>query len=267
MPVSLPDLLADLRAETDVLTALLTVATPANWEAPTPAEGWAVRDQVSHLAYFDEAAVQAATEPDRFRESAAELLALGAAFPDRIAERYRHLTPAELSAWLATARQNLLDTFTGLDPKARVPWYGPDMSAVSSITARLMETWAHGQDIADTLGVVRRPTHRLRHIAELGIRTFGFAFALNGLEVPNAPVRVELAAPDGGVWTWGPDDAADRVTGSALDFCLAVTQRRHRDDTDLVISGPVASEWMSIAQAFAGAPGPGRQPAGKEVAR
>ncbi len=67
-------------------------------------------------------------------------------------------------------------------------------------------------------------------------------------------------APGGGTWTWGPDGARDMVTGPALDFCLAVTQRRHVDDTTLRITGPVAAEWMGIAQAFAGPPGPGRAP-------
>jgi uncharacterized protein (TIGR03084 family) len=134
------------------------------------------------------------------------------------------------------------------------------MSAASSVTARLMETWAHGQDIADALGARREPTARLRHVAHLGVAAFGFSFRLNGREAPAAPVRVELAAPGGGTWAWGPGGAPDTVTGPALDFCLAVTQRRHVDDTALRITGPVAAEWMGIAQAFAGPPGPGRPP-------
>jgi uncharacterized protein (TIGR03084 family) len=136
------------------------------------------------------------------------------------------------------------------------------MSVASSVTARLMETWAHGQDVFDALGETRRPTSRLRHIAHLGVNTFGFAYQLNGREVPTAAVRVELTAPDGSRWDWGPQDAQNRVVGSAVEFCLVVTQRRHRSDTGLEISGQVAQEWMSIAQAFAGAPSSGRQPEG-----
>ncbi len=123
-----------------------------------------------------------------------------------------------------------------------------------------METWAHGQDVADALGVPREPTGRLRHIAHLGVRTFGFCFRLHGRPVPDPPVRVELTAPDGTTWAWGPAGARDRVTGPALDFCLVVTQRRHLTDTALEVHGPVATEWISIAQAFAGAPGGGRTP-------
>ncbi|GAB2965426.1 TIGR03084 family metal-binding protein [Amycolatopsis acidiphila] len=263
MPVSMPGLVADLLAETRVLDDLLSTLDDAGWSRPTPAEGWAIRDQVSHLAYFDEAALLAATAPDRFRREAAELTALGPGFPDEVAARHRELPGDGLLGWFRRARRGFAEVFETLEPKARLPWYGPDMSAASSVTARIMETWAHGQDVADALGVRREPTGRLRHIAHLGVGTFGFAFSLHGRAVPAAPVRVELRAPDGSTWAWGPPEAADRVSGPALDFCLAVTQRRHADDIALRVEGPVATEWMSIAQAFAGAPGPGRKPAGE----
>jgi uncharacterized protein (TIGR03084 family) len=260
MAVDMRVLLADLLAETRVVESLVAGLDDDAWDLPTPARGWAIRDQISHLAYFDEAATLAATDPDAFRAAAAELMAVGAGFPDEVAARYRTLPPADLLAWFGQARGDLTTVFTDLDPKARLPWYGPDMSAASSVTARLMETWAHGQDVADTVGVQREPTVRLRHVAHLGVSTFGFAYLLNGRTVPDTPVRVELTAPDGDVWTWGPVDAEDTVRGAALDFCLAVTQRRHLSDTALQVSGPVATEWMAIAQAFAGAPGPGREP-------
>ncbi|PXY17446.1 TIGR03084 family metal-binding protein [Prauserella muralis] len=265
MVVAFAELLADLRAETRVVEDMLTGLSHAAWDAPTPAAGWAIRDQVSHLAYFDEAATRAAVDPDRFRAVEAKQVSRNPAFADEVAQRHRGLPPAELSTWFRDARRRLVDTASGLDPKLRVPWYGPEMSLASSITARLMETWAHGQDIADTLGVERAPTVRLRHVAHLGVRTFGFVFGLHGRPVAADPVRVELTGPDGATWTWGPPRARDTVSGPALDFCLVVTQRRHVADTALEISGPVAAEWMSIAQAFAGLPGPGRAPG--ELAR
>jgi uncharacterized protein (TIGR03084 family) len=256
----LPGLLDDLLAETEVLTAMLRPLDDAGWNLPTPSPGWAIRDQVSHLAYFDDAAAVAAADPDRFRAEAAALPGTGASFPDQIASRYRQLPVAELRDWLQGARAGYVRVLRGLDGRTRLPWYGPDMSAASSATARLMETWAHGQDVADALGVQRPATGRLRHIAHLGVATLGFSFRLHSRPVPAEPVRVELAGPDGETWTWGPAGARESVTGTSLDFCLAVTQRRHLDDTALRIAGPVAGEWMSIAQAFAGAPGPGRAP-------
>ena len=260
MAVDMRGLLADLTAETRVLEDMLVPLDEAGWDRPTPAPRWAIRDQVSHLAYFDEAAVAAATDPARFRADAADLMTQGAGFPDEIARRYRRMPPAELLGWFRAARTRFVSVFTSLDAKARLPWYGPDMSAASSVTARLMETWAHGQDIADALGVRRQPAARLRHISHLGVSTFGFAFALNRRPVPRQRVRVELTAPDGSVWAWGPEDAPDLVAGTALDFCLVVTQRRNIADTALRVTGPLATEWMGIAQAFAGAPGPGRPP-------
>jgi uncharacterized protein (TIGR03084 family) len=134
------------------------------------------------------------------------------------------------------------------------------MSAASSLTARLMETWAHTQDIADALGLTREPTSRLRHVAHIGVGARPFSYAAHGQTPPQEPVRVELTAPDGTLWTWGPPDAGNRVTGPALDFCLLVTQRRHRDDLALAVNGEAAQHWMAIAQAFAGLPGPGRRP-------
>ena len=258
MAADLVPLIADLAAETAVLDALLADLSPAQWRLATPAVGWTIADQVSHLAFFDQTALLAAADPDRFRREAAELVAGGLDLPDRVAALHHNRAGADLLAWFRAARRALLAGFAGIDPGTRLPWYGPDMGPASSLTARLMETWAHGQDIADTLGVQRVPTARLEHIAFLGVRTMNFAFILHGQAAPVAPIRVELTAPDGGTWAWGPADAEDRVSGDALDFCLLVTQRRHRDDLALRAVGDTATEWIRIAQAFAGAPGPGR---------
>src|SRR5580704_1131090 len=258
MPVDMAALAADLAAETAVTRALVAGLDEAGWRTPTPAVGWDIADQISHLAYFDEVAVRAAVHPDEFR---AELpAALDGVHPDTIAARYRDRSGDQLLAWFEDARSILLDTFATIDPRKWLPWFGPDMSAASSLTARLMETWAHTQDIADALGVTREPTARLRHVAHIGIGARAFSYAACGQVMPGTSVRVELTAPDGTAWTWGPADAQDRVSGTALDFCLLVTQRRHRDDLVLAVDGPAARQWMAIAQAFAGPPGPGRRP-------
>jgi uncharacterized protein (TIGR03084 family) len=264
MPVDMAALAADLAAESAVTRALVAGLEEAGWRAPTPAAGWDIADQISHLAYFDEVAVQSAVRPDEFR---AALTAARDHFdPDLIAARYRDRAGVELLAWFDTARAELLGTFATMDPQQRLPWFGPAMSAASSLTARLMETWAHTQDIADALGVTREPTSRLRHVAHIGIGARAFSYAARGQVMPGTPVRVELTAPDGTAWTWGPADAPDRVSGTALDFCLLVTQRRRRDDLALAVAGPAAQQWMAIAQAFAGPPGPGRPPIQKAKA-
>ncbi|NUO99283.1 MAG: TIGR03084 family protein [Nonomuraea sp.] len=249
------ELLADLRAETDALEALLTPLTPDRWETPTPAEGWAVRDQVSHLAWFDDAAALAVADPAAF-----QALIARAGSVDDLAAESRAMPPPELHAWFRTARARSYEVFATLDARARVPWFGPAMSGASFVTARLMETWAHGQDVADGLGVAREPSDRLRHVALLGHRARPFSFAARGLPVPAEPVRVELVTPGGDPWTAGAPDAAAVVRGPMLDFCLVVTQRVHLADTALELTGTAAREWMEIAQAFAGPPGKGRTP-------
>jgi uncharacterized protein (TIGR03084 family) len=250
----------DLAAETSVLRDILVGLEEADWRRATPAEGWTIADQVSHLAYFDETATMSAVAPEEFQAELKKLDEQGGLSTEAVAERYRDLSGEQLLAWFDEARQKLIDEFRQLEPGLRVPWYGPAMSAASSLTARIMETWAHGQDIADTVGVRREPTARLRHVAHIGVGARAFSYAINERETPQVPVRVELVAPDGSTWAWGPEDAPDRIAGPALDFALAITQRRHRDDLRLEITGQNAGEWMEIGQAYAGDPGTGRKP-------
>jgi uncharacterized protein (TIGR03084 family) len=253
-------LVDDLLAESGELRRVLEPRPDSDWARPTPAAGWTVVDQVTHLAYFDDVTRISITDPEQFQADAEQLTAGGQDFPDRIAAQFHDTPPRELLPWFDRSRAQLTQAFREVDPAARFPWFGPAMKAASSVSARLMETWAHGQDILDTFGIARVPTGRLRHVADIGIRAQRYSYAVNGLDLPAEPIRVELAAPDGQAWTWGPAEARDRVTGDALDFCLVVTQRRHQDDTRLQVRGPAATEWIGIAQAFAGPAGPGREP-------
>jgi uncharacterized protein (TIGR03084 family) len=249
---------ADLVAEHDALDAIVAGLTEAQWDTPTPAPGWTVRDQVSHLWFFDQRALMALTDPDAFAADTKALMAAGGT--EASVQPGRAISGAAmLSCWRAD-RAELLAAARTVDPSSRVPWYGPAMGARSFITARLMETWAHGQDVVDALGAHREPTARLRHVAHIGVRARPFSYATNGRDVPAGEVYVELHAPEGDTLTWGPSDSPDRVSGPLLDFCLVVTQRRHHSDTALAVAGPLAIEWIDIAQAFAGAPGAGRQP-------
>lgn len=267
MALDYPALLGQLRIESDGLIALLRRLGAEDFGRATPAAGWAIRDQVSHLAYFDESAVSAIRTPDRFRADAAEMIAGGMDFPDRIAVKYRSVPAAGLLDWFLQARRDLFATLDATEPRTRVPWFGPDMSVASLATARLMETWAHGQDVYDALELPHPASPGLRSIAHLGVSTFAFVHTLNGLEAPAEPVRVELIDPiTQGRWAWGPASAENVVVGPAEDFVLAVTQRRHIADTTLTVTGKVAATWMGIAQAFAGAPSSGRDRASTTAA-
>ncbi|EST39412.1 hypothetical protein N566_02110 [Streptomycetaceae bacterium MP113-05] len=269
-------MLDDLRVEGEELDRLVAGASDEAWSAVTPAPGWSVAHQIAHLAWTDRRALLAVQDEAAFQRETEEALAAlppvaaldprtpGWSFVDEgAAQGAAEPTPVLLSRWRA-GRVELARSLAALPREHRIAWYGPSMGAAGMATARLMETWAHGEDVAAALGVRRGPTARLRHVAWLGVRTRDFAYAVRGLDPPGEPFRVELAfaEPGGGdvVRSYGPEGAAQRVTGPARDFCLLVTQRVHRDDTALRAEGPDAEAWLDLAQAFAGPPGNGRAP-------
>ena len=252
--------LADLTAEYDELDAVVATLPESEWARATPSAGWTIAHQIAHLAWTDDVAALAVTDPAEFQREIQNALSDVGGFVDRAAAERATQPPAELLASWRSGRVALVTALAAVPDGTKLAWFGPPMSAASMATARLMETWAHGQDVADALGVTRTPTARLRHVAHIGARTRDFAYLLNDRPVPAEQFRVELSAPDGELWTWGPAAAAQRVTGPALDFCWLVTQRRHRSDLALRAEGAEADESLDIAQAFAGPPGTGREP-------
>lgn len=258
----MPDLdriLADLSAEHRDLDVMVAGLDDAAWEMETPADGWNIRDQIGHLAFFDEQATLALRDRESFAAALAEIATDVGAYMDRSVQKGRALGNDGVLEWWRTARAGMLDAGRSADPNDRIPWYGPPMSPASFFSARMMETWAHAQDVADTRGIPRAVESRIRNIAHLCVLSRRHSYAINGVGAPEREVRVELAGTDGQTWTWG-EAVPDRVAGPVEDFCLVVTQRRHPDDTDLAIVGDEAERWMSVAQAFAGPPGAGRKP-------
>jgi len=248
----------DLRDESNALDALVAELPTEAWSQATPAPGWTIAHQIAHLLWTDRVSLTSITDEPAFGAILTSASANPLGFVDEAAEQLALTPPAELLADWRTTREQLHTALRGVADGRKLLWFGPPMSAPSMATARLMETWAHGLDVADALGADVKATDRLRSIAHLGVRTRDFAFSVHGLTPPAEPFRVELTGADGDVWTWGPEDAAQRVTGSALDFCFLVTQRRARTELDVLASGPDAERWLGIAQAFAGPPGAGR---------
>lgn len=267
--------LADLTAEGDELRAAVAgLADRAEgpdgvgqgWNAPTPAEGWSVATTIAHLLWTDEVAVLAAAAHTPEGKEAWDAVVLQAiddptGFVDKAASEISGShTPAEILARWDAGRAALAGALRSVPEGQKMPWFGPPMSPTSMATARFMETWAHALDVYDAVGERPAVTDRIKHVAHLGVRTRGYSFVNNGLEAPAEEFRVALSAPSGEVWTWGPEEATQAVTGSAYDFCQLVTQRVHRDDTDLSAVGADAEKWLTIAQAFAGPAGGGRNP-------
>jgi uncharacterized protein (TIGR03084 family) len=254
--------LQDLIDEQDTLDAVAAPLSAEQWARETSSPRWSVGDQIGHLTYFDGTAALAITDPEAFAAHRRELLRSisdGAA-DDATLSSSRAMSPPDLLAAWRRNRETLAASASKLAEDGRVEWYGPSMSAKSFLTARLMETWAHGQDVVDAVGATRAPSDRLRHIAQLGVITRRWSYANRGLPVPDGEVRVELTGPSGDPWIWEPERAAGSIAGPAEDFCLVVTQRRHVDDTALAVHGDAARDWMLNAQAFAGPPTDGPPP-------
>ncbi|WP_275294262.1 maleylpyruvate isomerase family mycothiol-dependent enzyme [Amycolatopsis sp. La24] len=233
--------LPDLLAEGDDLDAV--VSAEPDWSRPTPAEGWTIAHQIAHLAAADANVVLAIRTPEKFAavlgENADAVAAEGAARPR-----------AELLDHWRAGRAEVAAALGEIPLDQAFPWYGSQSTSTLAVALRLMETWAHGQDIFDTVRVEHRPTDRLKHIAALGVAGRGLSFYAAQLPLPTEPIRVELTSPEGVLWGWGPDDAAQRIRGSARDFCLRITQRRGLDETGLAAIGKDAKAWLENARVF-----------------
>lgn len=242
----------DLDAETAALRAIVAPLTEEQWRLPTPAAGWDTRETVIHLGTTDYAASLAVLDTEGFDRLKLQM-ASGDLDLHTIGDvNLTDMSGAEVWEWFEGERSRMTAAFRAVGPKDRIPWFGPDMSALSFATARLMETWSHSHDVADTFGTEYPRSDRLRHVAHIGVTTRGWSYVNRGQAVPEGTVRVELTSPGGDVWTWGPDDADGKISGDAYEFCLLVTQRRHHSEVILDVEGELAEEWVEIAQAFAG---------------
>jgi uncharacterized protein (TIGR03084 family) len=242
-------LLDDLEAEQRELHDVVAALTPDEWLAPTPAWGWDVRDTIAHLADTDELAIGTATGGDHALNNVAARAASGEDVTYRGVLRGRRIPGAEVGAWWERTSAAIRAMLGAIPADARLPW-GIGMRTPSLVTARMMETWAHGLDVRSALGIESSDSDRLAHVAWLATRALPYAFSVAGRAMPEAPLRVELLLTSGATWTYGPEDAADRITGRAGDYCRVFVQRRSRADTTLEIEGDAAEAAISVARAY-----------------
>jgi uncharacterized protein (TIGR03084 family) len=246
----------DFKDECDALHAILEPLDEAAFDVPTQFKGWTINHVLQHLHHFNIMADLSLTDPDRFAVEFEKIFELrrdmsSVEASDRLLQGIKGR--ALLDAWRSYYTE-MTPHFANADPKQRLKWAGPDMSTRSSITARLMETWAHGQEIYDLLGTARANGDRIRNIAHLGVSTFGWTFVNRGEPVPEPIPHVKLTGPSGATWEWGAPSDREQIEGPAEAFCQVVCQTRNIADTTLKVTGPIASRWMSIAQCFAGPP-------------
>jgi uncharacterized protein (TIGR03084 family) len=244
----------DLAAEYNNLDTIVSKLDEQQWNIITPFYEWSIKDEIIHIAYFDERARLSVDDPDAFARHKKKSVKKPKDFNEKTMTPYLDPSITELLSWWRIEREKLLTLCKEKKPTDRISWYGPTMSATSFIAARMMEVWAHAQDVCDALNIRRPATDRLYHIAHIGVITFGWSFANRKIGIPDTPIRVELESSDNDIWVWGPKEAKEVVKGSAEGFCQIVTQRRNVADTDIKTYGTVAAKWMKIAQAFAGPP-------------
>lgn len=252
---TLDDVLIDLAAESQQLDQWVAGLSVSGWSTVTTPEGWTVTHQIAHLHWTDTASVMAIQEPDAFGRTLKEAASDPTGYIDGQTDALALIPAGDLLLLWREGRADLDAALRSVPDGEKIPWFGPPMSPASMATARIMETWAHGHDVAEAVGIAVRPSSRARHVCHIGVRARGYAHLVRGERDPGVEIRVELTGPDGEMWTWGPVDAAERVTGSGHDFALLATRRRHLDDTDVRAEGEHAAHWLTIVQAFAGMPG------------
>ena len=258
--MTLHGVFADLSAEGEALDRLVGGLSAAEWDLPTPAPGWTIRHQVGHISSTAQVALVAATDPAALTARLSGAPADFDAALEAILQPYLAVPPDKLLSRWRAERTAAARALAAVPSDALLPWLTRPMPAWLLATAGLQELFAHGQDIADALGIEREYTDRIRHLIAFAESNRDHGYHVRGLTPPSFPFRFELTAPSGATWVSGPEDAPERVTGPAVDFFLLVTRRRHRDDVAVTASGPQADRWLDIAQSYRGAPGPGRAP-------
>ncbi|MFT7648532.1 MAG: hypothetical protein ACI8Y4_003284 [Candidatus Poriferisodalaceae bacterium] len=238
----------DLEAETAALIAVVGDLSEEQWRAPTVAEGWDSHETVLHLGAADWFAHLTLTDPAAFAAAHARLTRSDASLNELVGPNIAAMSGADLWSWFLVGRTAMIDALRCLGPKDRIAWIGPEIGARSMATGRLMESWTHSHDLADTFGVEYPQTDRLRNIAHLGVVTRDFSYVNQDMVPPSEPVRVELAGPNGDLWAWGPEDAANRVIATGYEFCKVLTRRQPLADSAVQTEGALATEWMEIAQ-------------------
>jgi uncharacterized protein (TIGR03084 family) len=248
---------ADFRAEAEELHTLLLTLTDEDWDRQTGFKSWTVNDIVQHLHASDLIAAASVDGPEAFTRMREDVEAVRGSGLTRLQETRQRFGDLKgkrlLDRWHAQMTA-LCEKLSVLSPNARLTWFGPDMGVRMFSTARQMETWAHGQAIYDLMGAKRQPADRLRNIAEIGARTYGWTFANRGMTLPGPAAYICLAGPSGAVWEWNDPTPDNSVKGDAIDFCQVVTQVRNIADTALQVTGEPARTWMALAQCFAGPP-------------
>lgn len=262
-----PNVFAALTADGDDIDALVSDLPPQEWDRPTPARGWTIRHQIAHLSATFRMAGLAATDPAAFQQLLGRLSDDFNANVDAAMAPFMKLPVTDLCGTWQTERSRAERALVTVPGDQLVPWLVRPLPPAVLACAGMMELFGHGQDVADALGIRRHHTDRIKHLVGFAVRVWDFGYLTRQETPPDVQFRFDITGPSGAEWVFGPSDADQVISGPAVDFCLLVTRRRHRDDLALTAIGPDAKRWLTLAQAYRGPAGPGREPGQFATAR
>jgi uncharacterized protein (TIGR03084 family) len=241
------EILSDLVAEQQFLDQFLQKIGPKDWERPTPAKGWSIRDTISHLAdsaHLAGDALAGGNAIETYR-TAPNLDALR----QEAVKKGRKMRYQDVIEWWRGGRAKVVEPLSRMDADHRIDWIAGSMSARTFATMRLMETWAHGLDIYAAMKTDVEDTARIRHICFLGWKTLPYAF--KAADEDYSPVRVEVIGPAYAKWVFGPADTDQVIKGPAGEFArLAVRRIKRKDAKNLKASGDVAETALQVVRAY-----------------
>jgi uncharacterized protein (TIGR03084 family) len=241
------EILSDLVAEQQFLDQFLQRIGSKDWERPTPAKGWSVRDTISHLADSAELAADALNGGNRIDEyrTAPDLDVLR----QEAVKKGRKMRYQDVIEWWRGGRAKVVEPLSRMEAENRIEWIAGTMNARTFATMRLMETWAHGLDIYAAMKAEVEDTARLRHICFLGWKTLPYAF--KAADQDYSPVRIEVMGPGYAKWVFGPADTDQLIKGPAGEFArLAVRRIKRKDAKNLKATGEVAETALEVVRAY-----------------
>ena len=245
----------DFRDECNAVYSILENLKEKDYEMPTQFKGWTFNNVIGHLHVWNYAADISLKDGDEwknFANSALQALGNGSSMNEFEQTITKGIQGPELLSMWKEYYTDMTERFAVADPKKRVKWMGPDMSVRSSISARHMETWAHAQELYDSLGLDRINEDRIKNIVIIGNNTFKWCFTVHKKSLPSIRPYLKLISPSGEIWEYNEFSEEHKIEGLAEEFCQVVTQVRNIQDVNLKLTGSIAEEWMSVAQCFAG---------------
>jgi uncharacterized protein (TIGR03083 family) len=226
------------------LVELLRSLTPEEWQAPTVAKMWTVKDVAAHL--LDTNTRTISTQRDKYVGEKPPVIRSNddlVAFLNRLNADWitamRRVSPAVLTGWIENTNDTYYHQLAALDPMSEamlaVSWAGEDSSRTWFHIAReYTEKWHHQQQIRDA---VNKPGIMTKELYYPVLDTFMMALPFTYRHIKAAEgtvVKVTITGEAGGDWYLVMKDKWQLVPGQSL-----------KENAHTIIDGNVAWKLFS----------------------